>query len=62
MTLNILAKEIHIGDYEIIYVGDDQIGGSSWWMYGPHGDGFQMNAEIMAVFESHIERFFDETM
>lgn len=62
MTLNILAKEIHIGDCEIIFVGDDCSGGNAWWMYGPRGDGFQMNDEIMADFEKHVQKFFDETM
>ncbi len=62
MTLNILAKEIHIGDYEIIFIDGGQTAGNSWWMYGPLGDGFQMNYEVMRSFEDHIGEFFEDTM
>lgn len=62
MTLNILAREIQIGDYELIYRGEWGSNDGAWWMHGPLGDGFEMNDEISKAFEAHIAKFFEETL
>jgi len=61
MTLNILARTISIGDFEIVNRGEWGEDGQ-WWMHGPLGDGFEMNEEVMKNFESHIAEFFEQTM